>query len=447
MTKVWVVCRREFNHHIRKLSFWLTTLGLPVFMFILGLVVFAIGFYTVSKSLNKSDKPSNLPLGIVDQANVFDREGFLADKAEPRNPLDDPDVKKFFESMNLPEFVEEKIATAAESRVGQTNQEYLFFESIGEAESELKEKKLRGVLHLPQGFPDQLEAAWIWYNRKSAVGTGSLNRYVRNQLLARDLPNRDVEKILSPLKGASKEYRFEESKKPKKARQSFNFSSMGMPFIFAVAMIMVVMFSSDRLLRGLMEEKQNRVIEILLSSVSADELMAGKVLGLGFVGLVQLSIWIVLAFLPAASLLTFFSLGIVELAVYLTFFILGYFLISTLMLGLGSMGSNHQEASQWALICSLLAMTPVMLWPLMFQDMDSLVVEVFTYFPFTMPMMAILRYGAGMLSMWQVGICLVILVLTNILAIKFGAKLFRLGILLTGKNPSPLTVWRMLKRS
>lgn len=453
MHKTWVVGKREFNIQIRKLSFWLTTFGLPIFMFLIGLIMAGFALWSITKTIKKKDRPQNLPFGFVDTASLVSLD-ILDPNEETKttSPFDDPDVKKIMDSVSLPKFVEEKmeamVAETAESVGEVKNPKYQMFESVAAAEAALTEKEIRGYLHLPDGFPLENPGEIVWLDRKHDMRTRRIERHLRNQLLAQNYDAETIPVILQPLNKVDEQYRFEvEKKKEDKDWGDFDLKALGLPMVFAFAMLMVVMFSSDRLLRGLMEEKQNRVIEILLSSVSADQLMAGKVFGIGAIGLVQLTIWTVLMFLPASSMLTFFSISVLDLGLYLVFFLLGYFLLSTLMLGLGSIGNTFQEASQWSLVVSLLALSPLFVWPMLFQDMDSTLVHVFTYFPFTSPLMVMIRHGAGMISTGQILTCFGILVVSNIFAIKFGAKLFRLGILLTGKTPSPLTVWKMFRAS
>lgn len=445
MSKVWVVFWREFSHNIRKISFWLTTLGLPIFMMAIGAFIFIIAFYSASKSIKKTEKKQDLPFAIVDTGGIVDWELLNPKTADGSQLGNDPELKKLLDVVNLPEKLEEKVLNATAGK-SQKRKPIASFDTIDQAEAALVEETISGYLFLPMGFPENPSAQVVWYDSKRTKRLSRIETHLRDQLLKRDLAKTDIATYLEPLESVERIFRFPLEEKESKREFDFDFSKMGIPMLFAIAMMMAVFFSSDRLLRGLMEEKQNRVIEILLSSVSADQLMAGKVLGLGLVGLVQLFIWILLAFLPAAALLTFFSLDLLQLSIFVTVFILGYFLISTTMLGLGSLGTNHQEASQWALICSLLSMSPFMLWPMVLQNLESGLVEFFTFFPFTAPMMVILRYGAGAMPLWKVAIVLVILVLANILAVKAGARLFRLGILLTGKNPNPLTVWRLLRQ-
>jgi len=449
MDKVWVVCRREFGTQIRRISFWVTTLGVPLFIIGVGIFIGAIGFYIGSRAVKKSSKKVTGPIAVIDQVGAVNIEALMT----PENPSSgedevDPELQKFLEMVNLPASLEEKFVHVVQKKAATKTDEFKALDSLELAEKALSEESVRGYVLFPQGFPDTEPAKVVWYDRKHRKSLRGLASHVRDQLLIRSMDAETIPKVLSPLRDAEVAYRFEiKEKEKKKPKYSFDFSAIGLPLLFAVAMMMVTMFSADRLLRGLVEEKQNRVIEILLSSVSADQLLAGKVIGLGMIGLVQLAIWTLIAFLPASFVLTFFSLDVSEMLVCFVLFLLGYFQLSTLILGLGSMGNTFQEASQWSMVCSMLAMSPLMLWPLVFQDLESGLVTFFTYFPLTSPLMAMLRYGLGAISLWEVSICVAVLIASNFLAIRFGAKLFRLGILLTGKTPSPRTVWKMLRAS
>lgn len=448
MDKVWVVCRREFGTQIRRISFWVTTLGIPLFILAIGLLVGVVGFYIGTRAVKKSQKKVKGPMAVVDMVGIVDFDHFLEPEKENDPGTVDPELEKFLKMVNLPSSIERRFTDAVQKKAAVKSSDYQAYTELDEAERALEAGEIRGYVLLGEGFPETKPAKVVWYNRKQRKNLGKLSAHVRDQLLIRSIDPEIVPKVLKPLSDAEVAFRFQLEEKAKKDRSyDFDFSSIGLPLLFAIAMMIVTMFSADRLLRGLVEEKQNRVIEILLSSVSADQLLAGKVLGLGFIGLIQLAIWTLLAFLPASVFFTFFTLEGSKLLVCLVLFLLGYFQLATLVLGLGSMGNTFQEASQWSMICSMLAMSPLMLWPLVFQDLDSGLVTFFTYFPLTSPLMVMLRYGLGAIGILEVSICVVILIASNILAIRFGAKLFRLGILLTGKTPSPRTVWKMLRAS
>lgn len=220
-----------------------------------------------------------------------------------------------------------------------------------------------------------------------------------------------------------------------------------LPLLFMMLMLLAIMTSTDRLLRGLMEEKQNRVIELLLSSVSANQLMAGKVLGLGLVGLTQLAIWLLAMVVPLTLVVTFLQVSWLSLLTLVAFFVAGYLLLATFMLAFGSLGRDYQEASQWSLLWILLTLAPTFFLGILIEAPESGLSRLLTFIPFCSPMTVAIRMGMEKIGPWEIAAAWSFLLLNVVLGLRLGARLFRLGILMTGKAPNPLELIRLFRHA
>jgi ABC-2 type transport system permease protein len=213
------------------------------------------------------------------------------------------------------------------------------------------------------------------------------------------------------------------------------------PYIFSVLLFIAVFSSSSYLLRSVADEKETRVIEIVLSSVSPTELLAGKVIGLGALGLTQVCIWLIstlalsggLGAMVAGAVLVLNPGSFVLAALY---FVLGYLLFGTLMATAGALGSNPRESQQIAGIFSFMAAVPWFIAGALFANPNAPIARILSYFPLTAPTTMMLRLPLGDVPPIDIVISLVVLFISIPLALWGGARVFRIGLLMYGKRPS-----------
>ena len=237
---------------------------------------------------------------------------------------------------------------------------------------------------------------------------------------------------------------------------------------------MFIIMYGNMIMRSVIEEKNNRIIEIIISSVKPFDLMLGKILGTSLAGLTQAFIWIVFTGVLFALLPTFFDMLMtgtttealqspdtakiqeVLTAIYqfplletfvlfILFFVGGYLLYSSLYAMIGAMVDNETDTQQFLLP----VITPLMLavYVGMFSVMEQThgtVSVVFSYIPFTSPVVMLMRIPFGV-AWWEILISLLILYLTFFMVIKLSAKIYRIGILMYGKKASYKEVWKWLK--
>jgi ABC-2 type transport system permease protein len=226
-----------------------------------------------------------------------------------------------------------------------------------------------------------------------------------------------------------------------------------LPYVFSILFVITIFTTSGFLLQGVSEEKEGRIIEILLSSISATQLLAGKILGLGTLGLIQVFFWIAAgAALLGAATAMFALAGVISLtlstvALGVVYFVLGYLLFATLMAVAGSMGTTQRESQQIASIFSLAAAVPWMTMGIIFTNPNSTIAVALSYFPLTSPVMMLLRLGVSAVPAHQIAISLALLLLGIALSLWAGAKIFRMGLLMYGKRPGLKDLARAFKQA
>lgn len=205
--------------------------------------------------------------------------------------------------------------------------------------------------------------------------------------------------------------------------------------IILVMMLFFAIFNSGgSFMRGISEEKNNRVIEILISSITPGELMAGKILGLGCVGLTQISIWGLLGALFGGSALHFLSpFFLICFAVY---FIFGFLLYAGLFSLVGSILSSEQDIQPAQAVLSMIGILPVALAILVLQDPDSWLVTILSYVPLLTPTLMILRMVISSPSIVQIVLTMTVLFFSLIVTLRLAGKIFHIALLMYGKKPS-----------
>ena len=220
-------------------------------------------------------------------------------------------------------------------------------------------------------------------------------------------------------------------------------AGIAIPIVFVAIFMISIFMTSGYLLQSVTEEKENRVVEIVLSSVPATPLMGGKILGLGGAGLTQVAIWTVSA-LIAVPLLSSqipdigpISLDPTVLLLALTYFILGYLAYGAIFAAVGAIAPGNREAQQYSGFLGFAAAIPLIVTSLFLTDLTSPLVVALSIFPLTAPTSMLLVLGLSESIPWTlVGASLVSLSLFALLATWASARIFRATVLLYGVRPS-----------
>jgi len=224
-------------------------------------------------------------------------------------------------------------------------------------------------------------------------------------------------------------------------------SAYGMFFL----MYFVILFYGMNVARSIIEEKTSRIFEVLLATMKPTEMLAGKVIGVGAVGLTQVGIWIAVAVAAVSSSLIGRDVHILPSGgqgiLFIVFFLLGYLLYSSIAAALGAMTNSEQELQQM----QIFLMMPLILCSVIIFNVvtnpDGPLAKVFSFIPFTTPLIMYTRVIVGKPSVLAVGASIVEMVVTIALVLWVSSRIYRVGILMYGKKPNLPEILRWLKYS
>lgn len=220
------------------------------------------------------------------------------------------------------------------------------------------------------------------------------------------------------------------------------------PMLFMILLWISTFSTGNHLMMSTIEEKSNKVMEVLLSAVSPLQLMAGKILGQGLVGLIIVGVYAslgVVALLVLASLNLIDPMQLVYLAIY---FLMGYFMVASLMAAVGSAVSDLREANSLLTPVMVLLMIPLFLWFPITQDPNGIVATVFSFIPPATPFVMILRIATDEgVPFWQIPVTIVWGYACMLGMVWLASRIFRVGVLMTGKPPSPLELIKWVRYS
>ena len=223
-------------------------------------------------------------------------------------------------------------------------------------------------------------------------------------------------------------------------------------YAFAMVMTVAILFGSGLLLESVSEEKENRMVEIILTSVSPLGLMAGKVLAQGALALAQVVLWVgslavigprIFDQLPEVSDL---SIEAGQLVWLLLFFLAGYFVVAVIMAGLGAMTSSYTQSSQLSALVIVPVILPVAAPQFILESPDGALARVLSFIPVTAPTTVVMRMGQTDLSIAELLASLVVVLLSGVVLLYVSARVFRAGILLYGQRMTLRGVFRALRQ-
>jgi ABC-2 type transport system permease protein len=213
-----------------------------------------------------------------------------------------------------------------------------------------------------------------------------------------------------------------------------------LPYAVTMLFYIIIFSSASLMLNSITDEKQNRVIEILMTSVTPTQLLTGKIIALGLVGLLQTLVWAGTgyAFLrlggTVLNISEAFQLPLSILLWGIVFFLLGYGIYASLMAGIGALVPNLREASQATIIIVIPLVIPLTLISILSQDPNGTISTVLSMFPLTAPVAMMTRMSATTVPLWQILLTLVLLFATAALIIRSVAGMFRAQNLLSGRS-------------
>ncbi|MDA1080052.1 MAG: ABC transporter permease [Gemmatimonadetes bacterium] len=227
-------------------------------------------------------------------------------------------------------------------------------------------------------------------------------------------------------------------------------------FVIAFLLYMMIILYGQNILRGVLEEKTTRVAEVVISSISPETLLAGKVIGVGAVGLTQQLIWLgfavgigtygmAMATASGAVAFTLPTVTVFQMVALILYFLLGYTFYAALFAAVGAMCSSQEEAAQASQpVIMLLVAAVIMVQPIMTNPTGTLG-TVMSILPFSSPIIMPLVMSGTQVPAWQIATSLGGLLLACLGAIWVSARIYRVGLLMTGKRPSMKELMRWIR--
>jgi ABC-2 type transport system permease protein len=234
-------------------------------------------------------------------------------------------------------------------------------------------------------------------------------------------------------------------------------------FVGAMLLYMVVLMYAAAVMRAALEEKTGRIVEILISSIRPWQLMLGKILGVGSVGLTQVAVWIslgALAFFMGIPALVAARPDMADpamiaqalpgpglLALFLALFLGGYFLYAAIYSAVGAMCSTEEEAQQAQFPVVIFLVAPILFLMPVMQNPNATFAVVMSMVPMFSPVLLYARAGAASIPLWQIGVSLTLLYLAVWGVAWVAGRIYRVGILMQGKRPTLPELWRWVKEA
>ncbi len=434
----WLIIKREYLERVRQRSFIVLTLLLPAIM---------AGAFVIPAKLSKMKDSKTQRLVVVTSTPQFGeivRQQILAgskpedegasagndkEKESGKDDLDEDKPSRNY-SIEVDANTSDSERAALRNRVTSGEIDgYLWL-----SDDAIAARKVNYYGRDTGGF---MEKSWLGEQLDHAI--------LLQELAQRGVNATQAESLLKPLKLET--VRLEAGKETKANDKGMFFA------VFAMVMLLytAVIFYGVSVMRAVLEEKNSRVMEVLLSSATSTQLMAGKLIGVGAVGLTQIGIWILMAGVYAVpALAASASMGEINIApltliFFAIFFLLGYLLFSSVYAAIGAVITSEQEGQQMQfiiilpLIISVFMMGPVMRAP------DAPIAVWTSMVPFFAPVLMYMRIAVHPPPAWQIALSLALLVGTIAGMLVLCARIYRIGILMYGKRPTLPEIMKWLK--
>jgi ABC-2 type transport system permease protein len=229
--------------------------------------------------------------------------------------------------------------------------------------------------------------------------------------------------------------------------------TFGIAFVMLFFIYMTILMYGISTMRGVIEEKQSRIVEVVVSSVKPFHMLMGKLIGIGLVGLTQYVIWVLSALgltvvgVSVATRMNFSmpSIPVSLLIYFVLFFILGYFLFATLYALVGSMVSSEDEAQQLQFPVTMLIVAPMTIFWIIVREPNSPLATVISMIPFFAPTLMLMRIAIINPPLWQVLLSILLMIAAIVTVVWIASKIYRITILMYGKKPTLAELGRWLR--
>ncbi len=393
MAKIWQIIKYEYTRHVFEKRFLFSLLSLPLMVILIVIVVVAMAYFTVNTA----------PIGFVD------RPGFLSDAAPPgfKGNLFDPAIK------------------------------FIAYPDTSQAQAALKTKSIQAYYVIPENFPEEREIALYFLKTPSEEAQNQFSQWVRQNLETFTAMD---PLILDRLQNGSV-FTMEALDGNREMRQD-QWYLMLFPVVAGITFIIVVSTSGGYLLQAVVEEKENRTMEIVITSVTPTQLMVGKIIGNISVGLTLLAVWLFFSMIGLSiagrfwPILRTVSIPGEMFVIMALLFLPAFVMVAAIMSTIGAIMTEMREAQQISGVFSLLFTIPFYAMSAIMTNPNSTLAIILSYFPPSAPITVLLRMGLTTVPTWQIALNILILVIFAVLSVWLAGRAFRLGMLQYGKRLS-----------
>jgi ABC-2 type transport system permease protein len=414
---LWQVFLYELQRNIRRRGFLFTTFGVPL----IGFLLF-FGYQAITEANNRNRNPTEdaAKLAQSDQFRQITRAGYIDESGLFPTP-------------------------------GEGDQIFTRYDSEAEARAALDKGEIQVYYIIPADYM-QTGDVTLYMPKFSLTqaSNGPIQRVILSNLakgIDRDLFNR----LQNPANIQEVNLQRDAS-----GNTSSNFGSdFAVVYVFAIILMMSVFLTNGYLMRGVIEEKETRLIEIFISTMRPTDLLAGKILALGLLGLLQMVVWLgalvllgrfaLSSNLPQVSALTSFALPPDRLIVFLLYFIFGYLFFAAAYGIVGALSNSMQEGPQYAVIFTLPAVIPLYFSSLFTTTPDAALPTILSIFPVTAPLGMVMRIAITTVPFWQIALSLGLLIVLDVVMIWIAGRMFRVTTLLAGQVPKLRDLPRLLR--
>ncbi|MCU1224648.1 MAG: putative transporter [Edaphobacter sp.] len=412
MHNVWLIAKREYLERVRTKAFLLSTILIPLLMGggIIGSIVAG----------GKAKSTSHITVISQDQQLATDLQAELQNGRDSRMTVD--------------------VISPGNSETRQT------------LDAMLADKQLDGYLWITPATAPNDRPTFAYTPRstadiatKGAITSALRAVLMRERLSHQGMVSSDVDSLMQPVK-------VDTTQAGKNADTTSSFVAI---YVLFFLMYMVILLYGMNVARSIIEEKSSRVFEVLLATIRPEEMMAGKMIGVGSVGLTQVAVWLATAILLTSSTLissmagggVHVSLSAMQIIFFVVYFLLGYLLYSSVAAALGAMVNSEQELQQlnmflvMPLAGCMFALAPVISNP------SGPIARVISLIPFCTPLIMYLRISLAMPPAWEIALSVVLMLVTICAILWVASRIYRVGILMYGKKPNLPEILRWLKYS
>jgi ABC-2 type transport system permease protein len=438
LAKVRTIATFEFLAVVKRPGYLVITFGMPLFLAAYAAVV-ALPAYFASKSTHETSI-----YGVVD------RPGLLALTEDTAPPEDGADEA----AREVLEATGQGGGTVAAGLLRDPSLRFRPFEDEAVARGALASRGIKGYFVIPADYLATGSIEVYSPDTVSLSGEGArsaLASLVRLRLVESRLDPEQAARAVRPIVRTER-HAVTTAGEVKDGGEISSMVRIVVPVAFTVLFLMSVLMTSGYLLQGTATEKENKVVEVLMASANPDEILAGKLAGLGAAGVLQIVVWLSILFATGFGAVPFLLAAEVDapwraLALALPYFVVAFLFFGSLMLGTGSLGSNLRESQQLAMIWSLTAALPLVMLSVLLTAPHGMLSRVLTWFPFTAGPIVVMRAALDpdYLAWWEAIGPIVVLMISTWLAIRLGARLFRIGLLSSGSRPSLREILRQAR--